>query len=238
MRRSLTAALVFAPTLLCTTIAAAQADPAVAAGSEKAQVGFQYENQQLQPAKYSLVIYEDGSGQYHSEPGLTPPADTPSYHPMAHPEDRPVQLTKATVDQLFGTARGQKYFAIGCEDTKNKVAFQGTKELTYKGPDGAGSCTYNWSKIAAIQKVTSTFESIALTLEIGRRLEVEHKHDRLALDAELGDLLSATKEGRALEIQTIQPVLEEIVNDEAVLERARSRARKLLGDESTTASLR
>ncbi|AXC14238.1 hypothetical protein ACPOL_4976 [Acidisarcina polymorpha] len=206
--------------------------------ADKPHVSFHYEHPQLQPAKYTFVIFEDGRGEFHSEPSATPPHDTLSYQTMAHPLDRPVQLSKTAVEEIFSTARAQRFFAVSCEDVKDKVAFQGTKQLSYAGPDGNGSCTYNWSKIAPIQKVTTTFESIAFTLEVGRRLEVEHKHDRLALDAELATLLSAAKDGRALEIQTIQPILEEISNDEAVLERARSRARKLLGDDSTTASLR
>ena len=81
------------------------------------------------------------------------------------------------------------------------------KQLSYQGPDGNGSCTYNWSKSGAIEKLTTIFESIAFTLEEGRRLAIEHKHDRLALDQELGVLLDAVKDGRALEVQCIQPVL-------------------------------
>jgi len=202
-----------------------------------AHIAFHFENQQLQPAKYAFVIFENGSGQFHSEPADIPLASTASYEPLARAEDRSVQLSRPVVDQIFSTARAQKFFAIPCE-AKDKVAFQGTKQLSYQGPDGSGSCTYNWSKIAGIQKITSTFESIALTLEEGRRLAVEHKHDRLALDAELGFLLEAVKDGRATEVQTIQPVLQEIADDEAVLDRARTRAKKLLGDGSSTASLR
>jgi hypothetical protein len=220
-----------------TGLAQSLAEGDSAATASGAQVGFHYENQQLQPAKYSFVIYENGSGQFHSEPADTPLANTASYEPLARADDRSIQLSRPAVDQIFSAARTQKFFAIPCE-AKDKVAFQGTKKLSYQGPDGSGSCTYNWSKVAAIQKVTYTFESIALTLEEGRRLAVEHKHDRLALDAELGFLLEAVKDGRASEIQTIRPVLQEIAGDEAVLDRARSRAKKLLGDGNSTASLR
>ena len=67
---------------------------------------------------------------------------------------------------------------------------------------------------------------------------MEHKHDRLALDEELGLLLDAVKDGRALEVQSIQRVLQEIVEDETVMDRARVRAKKLLIAGNTTASLR
>lgn len=217
---------------------AAPSASADSASQSLPQVTFSYENQQLQPAKYTLVIDQHGAGQYHSEPGQVPLASTASYQPLAQAQDRPVQLSRPVVEEIFATARAQRFFAIDCEDKKNKVAFQGTKQLSYKGGDGSGSCTYNWSKYAPIQKITSVFESIAFTLEEGRRLEIEHKHDRLALDAELQLLSEAAKEGRALEMQTIQATLQEIIDDEAVLERARTRARKLLEGASNTASLR
>ncbi len=203
-----------------------------------AQVRFEYENKQLQPAKYTFLIDENGSGHFHSEPGNPPPSDTTSYQTLAEPLDRQVQISRPVVEQIFSTARGERFFAITCEDGKNKVAFQGMKQLSYRGPDGSGSCSYNWSKSAAIEKLTATFESIAFTLEEGRRLAVEHKHDRLALDEELGLLLDAVKDGRALEVQSIHPVLQEIVEDETVMERARTRAKKLMNAGNTTASLR
>jgi hypothetical protein len=198
------------------------------------QVGFRYENAQLQPAKYSLVVHEDGSGHYHSEPGSTPPADTPSYHPLAQAQDRPIRLSPPMVEKIFSTARSAKFFANGCEEPKSKIAFQGTKELSYQGPDGKGSCTYNWPKSVSLQKLTAIFESIAFTLEEGRRLDIEHKHDRLGLDAELGDLSEGVKEGRALEIQNIRSTLQEIIDDDTVMERVRSRAGKLLDGTNTS----
>lgn len=228
--------LVAVTAVVCTTGAWAQnvnAPPPAGA-----QVGFTYENKQLQPAKYAFLIDESGAGHFHSQPGEPPPADSASYQTLAEAEDRPLQLSRPVVEQIFSTARSQKFFAIKCEDGKDKVAFQGLKQLSYQGPDGNGSCTYNWSKSGAIEKLTTIFESIAFTLEEGRRLAIEHKHDRLALDQELGVLLDAVKDGRALEVQCIQPVLQEIAEDDAVLERARLRAKKLLNAGNTTASLR
>lgn len=206
-------------------------------GQTFGEITFRYENPQLQPAKYVLEIRADGSGVFHSEPGAQPPPYSADYQPMPQALDREVQLSLATASQIFATAQQEKWFAIPCEDGKGKIAFQGTKMLSYSGPQGSGSCTYNWSKRPNIQKLTETFEAIAFTLEEGRRLEVEHKHDRLGLDAELEVLSSAVKDGRALEIDNIRPQLEAIIDDQAVLERARLRARKLLDSGKATASL-
>jgi hypothetical protein len=228
---------------LCLSFSSSFAQTATGAAENSSsnlpRVGFDYENKQLQPAKYAFLIDSNGFGHFHSEPGDPPPKDTLGYQSLAEPLDRAVELSKPTVDQIFSIAKAAKWFAIPCEDSKDKIAFQGTKRLSYQGPEGSGSCTYNWSKSNSIEKVTSTFEAIAFTLEEGRRLEVEHKHSRLALDQELGVLMDAVKGGHALELQTIQPILQEIVDDEQVLDRARSKAKKLLGNAaSTTATLR
>jgi hypothetical protein len=236
--RILVHSLIAVAVCLCAACLGAQSASPAGPQPGGAQVRFDYENKQLQPAQYTFLVDESGSGHFHSEPGNPPPVDTVSYQSLAEALDRPVQLSKPVVEQIFSTARAEKFFAIRCEDGKDKIAYQGTKQLSYQGPDGSGSCTYNWSKSAAIAKLTNIFESIAFTLEEGRRLAVEHKHDRLALDAELGELLTAVKEGRALEVQSIQPVLQEIAEDEAVLDRARQRAKKLLDAGNTTASLR
>ena len=204
----------------------------------EAQVRFHYENPQLQPAKYTFLINQDGSGRFHSEPSDSPPPDTAGYNPLPQPQDRQVHLSQPIVDRIFATAHEQKLFAVECEEAKSKVAFQGKKQLSYRGPDGSGSCTFNWSKLVSIQKLTSVFESIAFTLEEGRRLAVEQKHDRLSVDAEMEQLVSAARDGRALEIENIRPELQAIIEDEAVLERARSRARMLLDEAKSTASLR
>ena len=101
--------------------------------------------------------------------------------------------------------------------------------LQYSGPDGNGSCTFNWSRDQQIMKVADDLIAVAFTLEEGRRLTVEHEHNRLGLDAELAELQEAVKGGRAQQIQNIASQLEAIASDEKVMERARLRARQLLG---------
>jgi hypothetical protein len=81
-------------------------------------------------------------------------------------------------------------------------------------------------------KVSDDLIAVAFTLEEGRRLIVEHEHSRLSLDAELEELQDAAKSGRAQQIQNIAPQLEAIAADEKVMERARNRARQLLGKDA------
>ncbi len=201
------------------TVAAQQAN--------MAHIRFIFENAKLQPANYVLDINEDGTGHFHSEPGSAVMQDAEGITSQAVNTD--IKIDEPLRSLLFKTARSHNYFDVACESTKSKVAFTGKKALQYSGSDGDGSCTFNWSHDQQLMKVTDDLIAVAFTLEEGRRLAVEHEHNRLSLDAELEALQDAVKAGRAQQIQNIAPQLEAIAADEKVLERARLRARQLLG---------
>jgi len=113
-----------------------------------------------------------------------------------------------------------------------KVAYQGTKKLSYVGPYGSGSCEYNYSKDKDIQSLGDSLMAVEATLLSGARLEKLLLHDRLGLDRELDDLVAAAHDGNAIELGTIKNTLTRIASDEQVLERARRKARLLLAQAS------
>ena len=193
--------------------------------SPGAQIRFTYENPQLEPHKYVLVVGEDGSGTYHSE-GSASSAEGQSM--SSEPLDRPIHVSKAVRESMFAAARKNKLFAKSCDDGGKNIAFQGTKTLEYEGPDGQGSCTYNWSKNGQIGKLTDQFEAIAATLEEGSKLQRQYEHGRLSLDSEMEILEQMVREERAIEIENIAPLLKTLSGDEAVLQRVQRRARTLL----------
>jgi hypothetical protein len=129
---------------------------------------------------------------------------------------------------MFATARKNKFFAKACDDGGKNIAFQGTKTLEYQGPDGQGTCIYNWSKNSQIGKLTDQFEAIAATLDEGSKLQRQYEHGRLSLDSEMEILDQMVHEGRAIEIENIAPLLQTLTGDEAVLQRVQRRARTLL----------
>lgn len=203
---------------------------AAAQQSNTARIRFVFENSKLQPASYVLDINEDGSGHFKSEPGSAAAGDPEGITPQAQTAD--IKIAEPLLSALFKTARSHNFFGVACDSAKSKVAFTGKKTLQYTGPDGNGSCTFNWSHDQQIMKVADDLIAVAFTLEEGRRLAVEHDHNRLGLDAELAELQEAVKGGRAQQIQNIAPQLEAIASDEKVMERARLRARQLLGSGS------
>ncbi len=200
--------------------------PAAPPGAQTAaQIRFTYENPKLEPHKYVLVVGEDGSGNYHSE-GSGSSADGQSM--ASEPLDRPIHVSKAVRDSMFAAARKNKFFAKSCDDGGKNIAFQGTKTLEYQGPDGQGSCIYNWSKNGQIGKLTDQFEAIAATLDEGSKLQRQYEHGRLSLDSEMEILEQMVREERAIEIENIAPLLQTLSGDEAVLQRVQRRARTLL----------
>jgi len=109
-----------------------------------------------------------------------------------------------------------------------KVAFQGTKRLSYSGPEGSGVCEYNYSKDKEIEELGNSLLAVEFTILSGARMEKLLQHDRLGLDEELDGLLTALHEGNAAELCTIRETLTRIASDEQVMDRARRKARLLL----------
>src|SRR5579884_2314692 len=170
---------------------------------QKARIRFIFENPKLQPSTYVMDIYEDGTGHFKSQPGGAAVSDAEGI--AVQPLDTDIRIENPLLGVLFKTARSHNFFDVACESTKSKVAFTGKKALQYTGPDGEGSCTFNWSHDQQLMKVVDDLIAVAFTLEEGRRLAVEHEHSRLSLDAELEELQDAAKAGRAQQIQNIAP---------------------------------
>jgi hypothetical protein len=199
-----------------------------AQGQAPATVTFHFEDPRMQPAKYTITLHEDGNGHFLAEAGVSKPDDTAAAALPSEGQDRPIQATAPTIQHIFAIARAKKFFNIACDSGDVHTAFTGKKELGYQGADGHGGCSYNYSKDPKIEWLTTEMQGIAATLEEGRRLELEHEHGRLTLDAELETLEGMAQNGQALELQNIAQTLLAIVKDDAVMERAQKRARHLL----------
>lgn len=218
--------------LSLTPVLSAQASQAVMAQTVVTQpiITFQFERAGLPVPKFTIKVQENGSGTYQADvvPGVG------SYEGVSMPSEatqhvsRAIALTPATVAEIFKTARALNHFNVDCDSKAKNIANTGAKTLSYAGADGKGSCTYNYSENKDVTALTNTFQSIAYTIDEGRRLAFLHRFDRLGLDSEINTFSGEAKEGRALEIGTIAPVLTSIANDDQVMQRVRLAAAKLL----------
>jgi hypothetical protein len=199
--------------------------PGQVANTNGPVIQVEFSNPDLSPSHWTLIMHPDGSGHFQSERNTAPAAraqgiDAPSV-------DRDVQLSAEFAGHVFQMAQSHRFFQMECE-SHMKVAFQGSKKLSYRGPDGAGSCQFNFSKDKEIQALGESLVAVAETIMEGARLETLLLHDPLGLDHETEYLVEAAGDGRVQQIGTIRGILERLADDEAVMERVRKRARLLL----------
>jgi hypothetical protein len=211
-----TAALVLLATLAAYGQSAPSADPVI-------QVDFS--NPGLSPPQWTLTLHPDGTGHFLSQMGKVPPGglkeiEVPNL-------DQNVQVSEEFAGHLFDIAKRKNWFNSSCE-SHIKVAFQGWKTFSYTGPDGRGSCTFNFSKDREIQQMGESLQAVAQTIVEGARLEILLQHDPLGLDQEMTYLTEAAGDGRAQQVCAIRSILVRLVQDDSVLERVRKEARALL----------
>ena len=198
------------------------------AAKPQAEVSFHFERTGLPVPKFTLTVKEDGTGRYEADQAEIPATLNSMRGQAAQHIDRPIVLTSGTVPKLFKDAKSLNYFNLDCESKAKNIANSGKKTLSYSGSDGSGSCTYNYSENKTVETLTDRFQAIAYTMDEGRRFEFLHKYDRLGLDAEMITFSQEVDAGRALELETIAPVLASIADDGALIQRVRLKARKML----------
>ena len=215
---------------VCPTLAFAQTAEPPAAASPKAQaeVSFKFDRIGLPVPHFVLQVREDGTGRYEADQSEVQATVNSMRGQAAQHIDRPINLSKGTVTKIFKETRAANYFNIECASKAKNIADTGKKTLSYKGTDGSGSCTYNYSEEKSIDALTNTFLAIAYTIDEGRRFEFLHRYDRLGLDAEMISFAQEAEAGRALELGTISSALAAIADDTAVIQRVRLKAQKML----------
>ncbi|MGB8261756.1 MAG: hypothetical protein WCE75_15445 [Terracidiphilus sp.] len=204
--------------LLLAAAAAAVAEP-------DARVRVEFSHPGLIPGHWVLTLAPDGSGHFRSERG---PAQVENPQLIDAPDvDRDIRVSSAFAGHVFETARRHQLFNTQCE-SHLKIAFQGWKTLTYTGPEGQGSCQFNYARDREIQAIGDALVAVAGSILEGARLEKFLQHDRLGLDKEMEWVADAVGEGRFQQICAIRGILERLAEDPDVMERVRKRARMLL----------
>jgi hypothetical protein len=188
-------------------------------------VRIDFSNPGLIPATWTLELHPDGAGHFRSQRGTAPRTEIAWTEPPDLDQD--VRLSAAFAEHVFETAAAEHHFQMEC-DSHAKVAFQGTKRLSYAGPDGSGACSFNYAKEKPVQELGDALEAVAATILEGARMERLRQHDRLGLDQEMQNFVEMTSDGRATEVGAIREELERIADDEALMDRVRRKAKQLL----------
>lgn len=137
-------------------------------------------------------------------------------------------MSDASVQEIFRLAKATNYFQGQFETKTKNVAKTGIKTLEYHDSSLNTAATYNFSPNPNIQQLTKLFQSIATTIDYGRKLTFQYRFDKLGMDERLNQLVDLHASGMAEELQIIEPILRKIADDDGVMHVARLQAKQLL----------
>ena len=166
--------------------------------------------------RYTVVVQEDRVAHYWEGDAVYD--ETQRSKPA-------LSVTPDTMKKIFDAETD----ASGtCETHEKHIAQTGKKTIAFYTGDETSGCSFNYSDKVRLNDLAALFQKMAETVQVGERLKHKHRFDRLGLDAELDSLVVEAKDGRAIELQNIAPVLQSIVDDDELMSPSRRKAQVLL----------
>jgi hypothetical protein len=186
-----------------------------------AVVTFTLDFPQSNPEHYAMAIDAAGHARYECTGKVAENSEEQAYQTE-------FEVSARNRERVFGLAKQAQYFAGKVDSSNRKVAFTGAKILSYQDGQRSITAKYNYSSLPAVQQLTALFQSMASTLEYGRRLAYYHRYQKLALDEELKHMEEQAKDEQLSEIQGVTPELQAIVEDSSVINVVRARAKEII----------
>ena len=113
-----------------------------------------YSNPGLTPPRWTLTLHPDGSGHFHSERGNAP-ADSAESGDLprleAPGQERDVRVSATVCRAGLSVGAPTQMVQRGVREPHEGGLPGNWKKLSYAGPEGQGSCEYNYSKEKEIQ---------------------------------------------------------------------------------------
>ncbi len=195
---------------------------AAAAPNPVAIVTFKFSwGQGLPWSDYTITVANNGATHFSGTGDATENGENDSFQ-------QDFTMSPANVQKVFQWAKAADYFQGQFEAKQKNIAKTGTKTLEFHGPGVDNSTTYNYSPNPNIQQLTKLFQSIAVTIDYGRKLAYQYRFDKLGMDTRLRELVDLRANGMADELQAIEPILRKIADDDEVMHVARLEAKQLL----------
>lgn len=177
-------------------------------------------------SEYAFTVSENGATHFK---GTGNPAESGENDGF----EQDFTMSEANRQQIFQLAKAADYFQGQFETKTKNVAKTGAKTLEFHSPSLNTSTTYNYSPNPSIQQLTKLFQSIATTIDYGRKLSYQYRFDKLGMDSRLKELVDLHASGMADEMHVIEPILSKIADDDSILHVARLEAKQLLKSTST-----
>jgi hypothetical protein len=196
--------------------------PRAAAAASTSTVTFTLDFPNSDPEHYSITVNSDGHAKYECSARVSQDSDERESYQSEF------ELSPAGRARVFALAEQAHYFSGKIDSGKHRLAFTGTKKLTYQDGQRNYTAEYNYSAMPPVQELTTFFQDVSATLEFGRRLTYYHRYQKLALDDELKQMEVEAKSNALAELQAVQPILQQIFDDSSVLNVVRARAQRII----------
>jgi hypothetical protein len=196
-----------------------------------AKVTFTLDFPHSNPEHYSIAVDAAGRALYECTGKVAEDFEEQTYRAE-------FDMSAGNRERIFELTKQARYFAGEIDSGNHKLASTGEKMLSYQDGERSNTARYNYSNLAAVQQLTGIFQNMAATLEYGRRLTYYHRYQKLALDEELNRMEAQARNNELTEIQSLTPVLQEIVEDTSVINVVRARAKQLIQMGSSAAARR
>ncbi len=186
-----------------------------------AVVEFTMDFPQSNPEHYSIAVDAAGHASYECTGKVVEDSEDETYRAE-------FEVSAGNRERIFEWTRQAQYFSVKIDSGNSKLAFTGTKELSYRDGKRSNTARYNYSNLEPVRQLTALFQSMAGTLDYGWRLAYYHRYQKLALDDELKRMEAQAKNNELSEIQGVVPALREILEDASVMNVVRARAKELM----------
>lgn len=203
---------------------------AVTYAADLASVSFSLDFPNSSPEHYAISVQSDGRAHYESSGKISNDSDARDDY------QTDFTFSDGAKAQIFDLAKAAHYFSGKVDSGNKKLAFTGSKKLVYSDAQRTSSAEYNFSPVASIQQLTSLFQNVSATLEYGRRLSYYRRYQKLALDDELKHMEDQARRGELAELQAVQPLLQQIYDDNSVMNVVRARAQRIMSMGKTGAA--
>jgi hypothetical protein len=191
-------------------------------------IAFKFDWDQGRPwLRYTITV--DDAGNAHFE-GVGNPIESGDGDTFS----QDFNMSDANRQKIFELAKKTDYFQGNFEAKQKNIAKTGEKTLQYHGEGDGGrqavntSATYNFSPNSDIQELTRVFQSIATTLDFGRKLAFQYRFDKLGMDDRLKSLQDMQASHYVEELQAIGAILQTIAADPNIMHISRVTAKQLL----------
>jgi hypothetical protein len=195
---------------------------ATASAGEPATITFGFDFPNSDPEHYTISVESSGNAKYECSAKIS--ADSEQREDYQYE----FNFSDPNRARIFDLASQAHYFAGKIDSGNHRLAFTGSKKLTYQDGQHTYTADYNYSNSPAVEQLTELFQKVAATLEYGRHLAYYHRYQKLALDEELKRMEIQAKSNELSEIQAVQPILQKIFDDSSVMNVVRARAQRLI----------